>query len=253
MKKHTEVLLLIFSFIVVFSYEIKATEEENVPDVRTPLATAANLNSGIASIEGTGFATGTDSLKAISTTLGTPVADVSVDIAAIKTDTAAILVGASTVGVLDQIKNLGTSSDTSALYTTFAYIIANVQVDPIAQVNNAKGLDALTTTVILAGSPVAGTTTALNTYNTNIATAITDTTTATALGTQTTTSTTAAITSVNTAITNFDTFMAALLADASYSSTVYINSAAYGESTIKWALYQLLWTLNQLQEKQATL
>ena len=151
--------------------------------------------------------------------------------------------------------NLGSSSDVSSLYTTLSYVIANIQGDPITQVNSAKALAALTTTVTLAGSPAAGTTSALNTYNTSIAAAITAAATATKLATQRNANTATAITAVNTAITNFNTFMTALIADAGYTAatpTVYISSK-YGEAQIKWAAnQQLLWSLKQLLAQQAT-
>lgn len=173
-----------------------------------------SLSRAISAIEGTGFATATDSLKAHSTNLA----------------------------------NLGTSSDVSSLYTTLAYIIANIQVDPVAQVNSAKGLAALTTNITLGGTPVAGTTTAKNTYETNLATARTAATTATTIATQSNANTTIAITNLNTAITNFDSLMTQIISTADNS---YISSK-YGEASIKWALDQLLWSLQQLKSKQAT-
>ena len=201
MKSYTKNLLLILSF-VAFSYEIKASEEENTPDNRTPLATAANLSTGIASIEGTGvdgsttavtggatltastnnlssvskslsaiegtnFATGTDSLEVVSAnltivdglvdsiledtgttlpaTLGTPAgADMSTDIAAVKTDTAAILADTTVIGapvgasISADIAAVDTVVDTlattigSAVGADISADIASVQTDTTA-------------------------------------------------------------------------------------------------------------------------
>jgi len=227
MKSYTKNLLLILSF-VAFSYEIKASEEENTPDNRTPLATAANLSTGIASIEGTGvdgsttavtggatltastnnlssvskslsaiegtnFATGTDSLEVVSAnltivdglvdsiledtgttlpaTLGTPAgADMSTDIAAVKTDTAAILADTTVIGapvgasISADIAAVDTVVDTLATDTTAiladttvigAPVGASISAD-IAAVKTVADSVQTDTTAILADTTVIG-------------------------------------------------------------------------------------------------
>ena len=224
MKSYTKNLLLILSF-VAFSYEIKASEEENTPDNRTPLATAANLSTGIASIEGTGvdgsttavtggatltastnnlssvskslsaiegtnFATGTDSLEVVSAnltivdglvdsiledtgttlpaTLGTPAgADMSTDIAAVKTDTAAILADTTVIGapvgasISADIAAVDTVVDTlattigSAVGADISADIASVQTDTTATLADTVellGQDVASGTVITGGT-----------------------------------------------------------------------------------------------------
>jgi len=207
------------------------------------------ISQGLSAIEGTGFTVATDSLRAIS-----------VDVDAILLDTGTTLPNtlgtpantggtATLAGILG---NPGASIGFASMAVALAYMMANVQINPVSQVNTSKALTELTTTVTLAGgaSIDAGVTTAVNTYNTNIATAITNATTATAQVTQTYENTATAITNLNTAIANFTTFMDALVADTDYPATVYINSAGGGEAAIKWAQNQLLWSLQQLQENQ---
>ena len=196
--------------------------------------------------------------------IGTPAADVSADIAAVKVDTAAVLVDTGTTipgtistlqtdatAILADTAVIGTPALASDIATALAYVIANVQVNPNTQVNNAKGLAELTTTVALAGAPATATTDAMALYETDVDVAIVAAAVATTLATQSNANTVLAITDANAAIAEFDTFMSALIVDAGYPATVYIDSAS-GEGAVKWGLDQLLWSLNQLKAQQAT-
>jgi hypothetical protein len=158
------------------------------------------------------------------------------------------VLGTSALATAANLANLGTSSDVSSLYATLAYIIANVQVDPVTQVNNALDLAALKTTPILNSVADATTNTLLTDYTTALSKATTSVNTAIAIATQTNANTTTAITNVNTAITEFNQLMTRLI---TIDTKNYIKSK-YTEARIKWALDQLLWSLNQLQSKQAT-
>ena len=143
MKVYTKKLLLMFSF-VAFSNSVEAAKDKNIPDTRTPLATAANLNAGVTSIEGdgidgnttavtggatltastnnissvskslsaiegAGFATGTDDLKSIKDAVDVidgEIATIDTEVGNIQTDATAIL--ADTVELLGQDVPAGT-------------------------------------------------------------------------------------------------------------------------------------------------
>jgi len=224
-----------------------------IPENTGGTASIAGILGDVGSVTGStsisaalGDLTNNSATSTVAAILGDPT--VSTGAASVSAAVGSLANTGGTATVAGLLGDIGLTTGAASISVTLAYMIANVQVDPITQVNSAKDLTALTTAITLGGTPVGGTTTLKNTYETNLGTARTAAATATTIATQTNASTATAITNVGTAITDFDALMTQIIgvADDSYISSTYT------EARIKWALYQLLWSLKQLESNQAT-
>lgn len=247
MTTHTNIQRLMLLSLIILSSKVQADIVSiiNGGDATKNLAT---ITTAIEAVQATVNALDSGDLATQDSvdTIGTSIDAILVDTG--KNIPAQInVLGNSALATAANLANLGTSSDVSALYTTLAYIIANVQVDPVTQVENAIKLAALKIAPTLNSVADVTTNTLLTDYITALSIATTSVNDAKEIATQTRANTTKAIANVNAAITKFDQLMTRLII---IDTKNYIKSK-YTEARIKWALDQLLWSLNQLQSKQA--
>lgn len=194
----------------------------------SPLATSAALTSAVSTITNS-IATATNPL-ATSNAFSNATSQLATS--------AALTSAVSTI--VNNITNLGTTSDVSGLYALLTLIVANLQLDPIAQVKSAAKNAALNPVSTKSSSAANN----VSKYNNDLTSALTAVSTAIQFSSQSNANTTLALTAVNQAITSFTKLAIQLNGDKA------VPSSSYSIAQINGALNQLKYALSYLLTQQ---